>query len=174
MSKDDREDLQARRVASVGRLLGLSWAAFEGRVVELVREGGFREFRPPHASLTRSMSLGGTRLTVLAERAGVTKQAMGQLVQGAVRRGWVRVRPDPSDGRAKLVVYTGKGRRLAAAIVEAAERVEAELVEAVGARRAGALRTALTLWLDEVLPEHESFWSIRQAGPRPSGTERKQ
>lgn len=164
MSETD-EDLQARRVASLGRLLGLSWAAFERQVVERVREGGFPEFRPPHASLTRSMSLEGTRLTVLAERAGVTKQAMGQLVKEAARRGWVRVKADPSDGRAKIVVYTKKGRELAACIVGAAEGVEAELREAVGERRAGALRNALKLWLDGALPGHESFWSLRRASP---------
>ena len=51
----------------------------------------------------------GTRLTALAESAGMSKQAMGQLVDDLERLGYVERVPDPADGRAKIVRLTRRG-----------------------------------------------------------------
>ena len=56
---------------------------------------------------------GGTRLTTLAARAGMTHQSMGEVVDALRERGYVERRPDPSDGRARLVCLTEEGSRLA-------------------------------------------------------------
>lgn len=52
---------------------------------------------------------GGTRLTALAERAQITPQAMGELVDALERHGYVRRVPDPADRRAKLICLTERG-----------------------------------------------------------------
>jgi DNA-binding MarR family transcriptional regulator len=57
------------------------------------------------ASLGRT----GTRLTDLAQRASMTKQAMGQIVDDLERLGYVERTPDPDDGRAKIVRFTAAG-----------------------------------------------------------------
>lgn len=62
--------------------------------------------------LFENIDAGGTRLTVLAARAEMTHQSMGELVQTAEVRGFVERRPDPSDGRARLVCLTESGRRM--------------------------------------------------------------
>jgi len=54
----------------------------------------------------------GTRLVALAERAGVTKQAIGPVVRELEDLGYVSTAPDPSDGRAKLVIFTRAGRQV--------------------------------------------------------------
>lgn len=53
----------------------------------------------------------GVRLGTLAEKAGVTKQAISQQVAHLATHGYVQVEPHPADNRAKVVRLTDKGRR---------------------------------------------------------------
>lgn len=74
----------------------------------------------------------GTRITVLARRAGMTKQAMGQLVRELTLLGYVELWQDRTDRRAKLVTYTEKGRRLAGDAAQVVADVHAEFKRALG------------------------------------------
>jgi DNA-binding MarR family transcriptional regulator len=56
------------------------------------------------------LDLEGTRITELARRAEITKQAVGQLVTDLEAVGYVERRPDPTDQRAKIVTLTERGR----------------------------------------------------------------
>src|ERR671910_1212228 len=83
-------------------------------VVEL-EERGWPDLRASQAALILNVDRrAGTRLTELARRAGVTKQAMMVVVDDLEARGLVRRTPDPEDGRAKVVRLTARGRTLAA------------------------------------------------------------
>ncbi|MCB9682522.1 MAG: MarR family transcriptional regulator [Alphaproteobacteria bacterium] len=68
--------------------------------------------RPAHTALFPHIDLDGTRLTVIAERAGISKQAVGQLVDDLVAMGALERVPDPADGRARLVRFVGGGSAL--------------------------------------------------------------
>jgi DNA-binding MarR family transcriptional regulator len=70
---------------------------------------GYDDFPFASASLLWLMDEGGTRSTVLAQRAGVTKQAMSQLVRLMERQGYLEQVPDPTDTRAKVVRMTERG-----------------------------------------------------------------
>jgi DNA-binding MarR family transcriptional regulator len=85
----------------------------------------------------------GTTVSTLAERAEMTKQAMGELVAYLEERGYVDRVPDPSDRRAKLVRPTAKGREVYAIVRELVPEMEQRLVEAVGATRMRQLRRDL-------------------------------
>lgn len=145
-------ELQQRRWASLGRLLGFASGIFNHRVIEEVRRRGHPGIRPPHSAMTRSMDLDGTRITTLAERAGVTKQAMGKVVRAMEEMGYVRITSDPADGRAKLVSYTRRGSRLATDIVEAAETIEREYESALGRKRMRELRALLQDLVPRIVP----------------------
>jgi len=54
----------------------------------------------------------GTRLTELAARADMTHQSMSEVVASLEQRGYLERRPDPADGRARLVCLTPAGRKL--------------------------------------------------------------
>ena len=95
------------------------------------------------AAVFESLDDAGTRVTVMAERARITKQAMGELVDDLESRGYVRRRSDPTDGRAKLVVLTAKGRRVARAARNAVARLDRTWAAHLGARRASQLRDTL-------------------------------
>jgi DNA-binding MarR family transcriptional regulator len=104
-------------------------------LVERLRAGGFEDTTAAHHPLFESIDPGGTRLTVLAARAGMTHQSMGELVRTLELRGYVERRADPSDGRARLVALTPKGRaavRLAVKEIAAIEAAWRERLRAAG------------------------------------------
>lgn len=122
----------AYRRSNIGRLLLRAFEHFEGRIERGLHELGFVDFGPADARILRHLDLDGTRITVLAERARITKQAVSQTVQDLEGRGLVRRVADPDDGRAKLVRLTGRGRRLIACGQEVNRQLVAEWQEAIG------------------------------------------
>ena len=86
-----------------------------------------------HIHITRHLPLQGARLTELAARAGMTKQAMGSLVTQCEAWGMVLRIPDPIDARARQVQFTAIGRAWLAAYYEAVQQTESELRAALGA-----------------------------------------
>lgn len=70
---------------------------------------GYPELRSAHVQLLRNLDPAGTRATVLAQRAQVTKQTMGRLVKELVRSGYLVLVPDAADSRAQLVRLTPQG-----------------------------------------------------------------
>jgi DNA-binding MarR family transcriptional regulator len=83
---------------------------FEQRVRATLRARGHVGLQPSHQVVFASLESAGARLTDLAARAGMTKQAMGQLVDDLESLGYVERTPDPADGRAKIVRLTSEGR----------------------------------------------------------------
>ena len=117
-------------------------------VVEL-EERGWPDLRASQAALVLNVDRRfGTRLTELARRAGVTKQAMMIVVDDLEVRGLVRRTPDPEDGRAKVVRLTARGRTFAAECRRAVAAVEARTRRTLGGRRYEGLREALDLLLE--------------------------
>jgi DNA-binding MarR family transcriptional regulator len=102
-----------------------------------------RALRPVHNHVLRHLDLDGTRASVIAERAGLTRQAITQIVDELEAAGVVTREPDPDDGRAKRIVYTPEGR---AAFGESRARIaaiERSWRERLGDERWAALRSAL-------------------------------
>lgn len=83
---------------------------FERRARGTLRARGHTGLQPSHQVVFAALGTGGARLTDLAERAAMTKQAMGQLVDDLQEKGYVERVPDPVDGRAKTVRLTDSGR----------------------------------------------------------------
>lgn len=84
---------------------------------ERIRKGlGQRhhQLQPAQAKVLVHMEIEGSRLTDLADRAGISKQAMGKIIDELERQGYVsRVRRDgDADGRAKLIQFTRSGLKL--------------------------------------------------------------
>ena len=70
------------------------------------------QLQPAHSSLIVNLKISGSRLTDMADRAGMTKQAMGKMVDELEELGYVCKQADPQDGRAKIVRFTDKGLAL--------------------------------------------------------------
>jgi len=85
-----------------------------------------------HIHITRHLSLQGSRLTELAQSAGMSKQAMGDLVNQCEAWDLVRREPDPLDARARRVVFTATGLLWLEAFRQAVARAETEFRAQVG------------------------------------------
>jgi DNA-binding MarR family transcriptional regulator len=97
-----------------------------------------------HVHITQHVSVQGSRLTELAARAGVSKQAMGKLVDQCEAWGMVRRQPDVRDARATQVVFTVDGMQWLQAFQAAIQQAQSELQDAVGPDVA----TVITLGLE--------------------------
>ncbi|MGJ4951367.1 MarR family winged helix-turn-helix transcriptional regulator [Bradyrhizobium sp. HKCCYLS20291] len=122
----------AWRHANIGRLLNNAVRRFEARVLELMAKGGHGETRIAHVSLTRNLDVEGTRLTELARRASMSKQAMGELVDQCAELGLVAREADPRDGRARIVRFTPAGLEWLQAFGDAVDVAEAEMRKELG------------------------------------------
>lgn len=109
-----------------------------------MHQRGFEGIRLVHIALIRNVDEGGTRITEIARRAGMTKQATGQLANEVADLGYVRVVADPVDGRAKIAQYTAKGKRLLRAIVESIAETEERFAQAIGQAEMARLKETLT------------------------------
>jgi DNA-binding MarR family transcriptional regulator len=84
-------------------------------VAELVQRltaAGYPDLPAATHPVFENLDRDGTRLTELAARADMTHQSMGELVDTLEQRGYLERRPDPADGRARLVCLTSKGRQM--------------------------------------------------------------
>ncbi|AKU18716.1 hypothetical protein VV02_07085 [Luteipulveratus mongoliensis] len=80
-------------------------------LIEHLHGAGYADITTAHHPVFYNLDLEGTRLTTLAARAGMTHQAMGELVGKLVDLGYLDREPDPSDRRARLVVLTPRGNK---------------------------------------------------------------
>ncbi|MSP70886.1 MAG: MarR family transcriptional regulator [Myxococcales bacterium] len=106
--------------------------------------------RTAHTMLLPHIDAEGTRPSVLAGRLGVTKQAVGQLVDELVEMGFLERVHDPADARARLVRFSKRGRKSVSTGLDVLEAMEAELSEKIGEKRMIELRRALAA-LDALL-----------------------
>ena len=129
---------------NLGLLLFIPYRALEMRVFDALAAAGFDDFTPAQARIFQRIGPDGTRLTELAEQAGVTKQTAGFLVDQLERGGYVRRAPDPTDARARLVQIADRGRATIPVANRVIAEIEAEWTAHLGVTRTTQLRQALT------------------------------
>ena len=108
-------------------------------------EHGFIDFRPAHSKVFEYLDETGTTVSVLADRATMTKQAMAELVAHLEERGYVLRVPDPSDRRAKLVMPTDRGQEVYRVARGLVPELHARLAHLLGEERFEQLRHDLDL-----------------------------
>jgi DNA-binding MarR family transcriptional regulator len=136
----------AWRHANIGRLLNNAVRRFEERVLELMSARGHAETRIAHVGLTRNLDVEGTRLTELARRASMSKQAMGELVDQCAERGLVHRVADPKDGRARIIKFTPGGLVWLDAFRDAVDVAEQEMRAELGKASMDAILKGLAVY----------------------------
>ena len=124
-------------------LLREPFRVMTGRLLDRLQETGHGAVRGPHGLVLQYLDDAGTRASVLAERAQITKQSMAELIAHLERHGYVERVPDPADGRARLVRATDQGRAVFAIAREVVAEIDAELDARMGADRVAQLRALL-------------------------------
>lgn len=130
---------------NLGLLMFIAYRAMENAVLDTLAGQGFDDITLAQARVFQRIDADGSRLTDLAEAAQVTKQTVGFLVDQLERAGYVERRPDPRDGRARLVHIAERGAAAVRASMDVVAAVEAQWVAHLGAARTRQLREALTM-----------------------------
>ena len=125
------------------RLLDVAFDEFSDEFARRVDAAGYTDLRPGHGCVFGTIDPEGSRLTDLAERAGMTKQTVGEVTSDLEKLGYVERVPDPSDGRAKIIRLTQRGHAAHAIGRGLIEDIERDWGERFGAERVAALRELL-------------------------------
>ena len=123
-------------------MLGQAYSLLGFQIVDGVVGAGYPQ-KPKHSAVFAQISPDGSRLTQLARKANMTPQSMAELVDELVDMGYVVRRPDPNDGRAKLIVLTKRGRDAVAAGRQTIESIEEQVTQILGERGHQELRRLL-------------------------------
>jgi len=128
---------------NIGVLLQLLARDFEQRARGTLQARGHTELMPSHQVVFASLGRSGARLTALAQQAGMTKQAMGQIVDDLEQLGYVERMPDPVDGRAKIVRFTAAGLDFVCDAAEVLDEIWREYSALLGASELEQVQDAL-------------------------------
>ncbi len=142
------------RQAHVGHWLNLALQRFDARVLALMARNddvplalsnlaARGQLSASHVHITRHLAHEGSRLTELARRAGMSKQAMGKLVDQCEAWGLVTREADAQDGRARCVAFTPAGMSWLKAYGQAVAQAQEEMRRAVGAEVATVIALGL-------------------------------
>lgn len=132
------------KAASLGQVLFKCARLLDEQALARVRERTGIGLRRAHTALFPHVDLAGTRLTELARRVGVSKQAVAPLVEEMVEMGVLERIADPEDARAKRIRFaTHRGRSGILEGLAVLAELEAELGAAIGKRKLATLHTLL-------------------------------
>ena len=145
---------QSWRQTHLGRLLGEALRRFDARVLTLMAHNidvplalsnlaARAQVSAAHIHITRHLNLQGSRLVDLAAAAGMSKQAMGDLVNQCEAWGLVTRNMDGRDKRARLVLFTPAGLLWLRAFEQAVAQTQQEFEQEVGADIAHVTRAGL-------------------------------
>jgi DNA-binding MarR family transcriptional regulator len=132
----------------IGALLRVPAQAIHRRIINELNEAGFEELRLPHMALLQFPGPDGSRPGLLAERAGVSKQAMNQLLRSLETLGYVARSDHPDEGRARIVRLTRRGRTAYAKVHDILRDIEREWSAHLGAKAFTELKQLLLLVWD--------------------------
>jgi DNA-binding MarR family transcriptional regulator len=155
------------RQVHLGRLLGDAMRRFDERVLYLMSNdtevplalsnlAAREKISAAHIHITRHLALEGSRLTDLAQSAGVTKQGMGELVNQCAAWGLVERFDDPRDSRAKIIRFTETGLNWLNAFERAIRITEQEFHAEVGHEVATVTELALEVYTQELTRNNEN------------------
>jgi DNA-binding MarR family transcriptional regulator len=127
----------------IGALLRVPAQAIQRRIIKELNLTGFEELRLPHMAVLQFPGPDGVRPSTLAERAGMSKQAMNQLLRSLEGLGYI-VRSDvPDHRRARLVRFTKRGKATYSKIHDILRDIEREWRTELGPKQFAQLKELL-------------------------------
>src|SRR5579863_5882541 len=127
----------------IGALLRVPAQAIQRRIIKELNAAGHDELRVPHMAVLQFPGPDGVRPGTLAERAGMSKQAMNQLLRSLERLGYVSRSDAPGEGRARIVRLTRRGRAAYLRAHEILRDIEHEWSTQLGPSDFGRLKELL-------------------------------
>ena len=137
------EEIRAHRETVLLRVLIRTAQIEMNELVRRLHDLGHEVVQQSHISVLGNIDTEGTRIAGLADRLGVTRQAVSQMVTELEKRGWVERSPDPEDGRAILVRHTSSGRTMLLDALEQMDDIERGYAATIGDKRMRSLKQSL-------------------------------
>lgn len=135
----------------IGALLRIPAQAIHRRLIRDLNDAGFEGLRLPHIAVLQYPGPHGVRPTVLAERAGISKQAMNQLLGSLEELGYIERSGDPDEGRTRIVRFTKRGHSAYAKLIGILKEIEKEWRAELGSRDFATLKALLQRVYDSPL-----------------------
>jgi DNA-binding MarR family transcriptional regulator len=127
----------------IGALLRVPAQAVQRRIITELNAAGFEELRLPHMAVLQFPGPDGVRPVTLSERAGISKQAMNQLLGSLEELGYV-VRADATNGgRGRIIRFTERGRAAYSKIHDVLRDIESEWSAELGPKAFAQLKELL-------------------------------
>lgn len=127
----------------IGALLRTPWEAVQRRMLERLHDEGFADLDFAHLNVFQYPGPQGARPSELAQRLGMTKQALNYLLGELERLEYLQREPDPDDLRSKRVALTQRGISAIRVIREAVAEVERTWAQQLGPKRFAQFRALL-------------------------------
>jgi DNA-binding MarR family transcriptional regulator len=127
----------------IGALLRVPAQAIHRRIIHELNAAGFAELRVPHMAVLQFPGPDGVRPGMLAERAGMSKQVMNQLLRSLEGFGYIARSDTPEEGRARIVRLTKRRRAAYAKIHQILRDIEREWSAELGPRHFNQLKALL-------------------------------
>jgi len=136
----------------IGALLRVPAQAIHRRIIKELNVAGFEELRVPHMAVLQFPGPDGVRPGTLAERAGMSKQAMNQLLRSLESLGYI-VRSDaPEGGRGRIIRLTKRGRAVYSKVHDILRDIEREWSAELGPERFARLKELLFhVWKSQLI-----------------------
>jgi DNA-binding MarR family transcriptional regulator len=150
MSSNSSGHPNGERSPYVGAMLGVVWQWVREQLYAGVVAAGYDDLNAAHVGLWRWPGLEGLRPSQLADRRGITKQSVNDLLGHLEQRGYLLRVPDSADGRARVIRLTSKGRRLEQTIYAEAGTAQLRIAEILGPRRFAQLHSSLELLTEQL------------------------
>ena len=127
-----------------GILLGLAYQAFVAELHQALAAAGFDDVKPSFGFVLRVLDRGPRTASQLAELLDISNPGSTKIVGEMVAAGYVERRPDPADGRARLLFLSARGQAALAAARRFHRSYERSLIQRHGSEAVTALRDLLT------------------------------
>jgi DNA-binding MarR family transcriptional regulator len=135
----------------IGALLRVPAQAIHRRIINELNGAGFADLRVPHMAVLQFPGPDGVRPGMLAERSGMSKQAMNQLLRSLEALDYLARSDAPDEGRARVVHMTKRGRAAYAKMQEVLREIEREWKAELGAKDFARLKGLLARVWDSPL-----------------------
>ena len=126
----------------IGALLRVPGQVIHRRIIRDLNAAGFPELRDPHMAVLQYPGPDGVRPTALAERAGMSKQAMNQLLRSLEGHGYL-ISTAPGPGRARVIRLTERGAAAYSRIHHILREIEREWSAELGQKDFHTLKKLL-------------------------------
>jgi DNA-binding MarR family transcriptional regulator len=149
----------------IGAMLRIPAQAIHQRIIYELNKAGFADLSLPHIAVLQFPGPDGVRPGRLADRAGMSKQAMNQLLRSLEAMGYLVRRDEKDGGRSRIVHFTTRGHTAFTRITEILRDVEEEWNTVLGSRDFGQLKRLLyRVWQSDLVKIPGSSGTVDESG----------